>query len=86
MRLIDADALIEEIQSVYVEEKSEDPKWAIGLRYSKHIVRNMPTVDAVRIVECKDCIKHETYDCPLRLEGMHPEDDFYCKQGKRTGV
>ena len=45
MRLIDADALVEEIQSVYVEEKSEDPKWAIGLRYSKHIVRNMPTVE-----------------------------------------
>lgn len=51
MRLIDADALIEEIQNVYEEEKSEDPKWAIGLRYSKRIIRDMPTVDAEKLLK-----------------------------------
>lgn len=78
VRLIDADALNEEIQNVYEEEKSEDPKWAIGLRHSKRIVRDMPTVDAVQVVRCKDCKFHE--EC---MEKAMLEPEWFCADGVR---
>lgn len=78
MRLIDADALNKEIQNVYEEEKSEDPKWAIGLRHSKRIVRDMPTVDAVQVVRCKDCKFRE--EC---MEKEMYEPEWYCADGVR---
>lgn len=89
MRLIDADALTEEIQNVYEEEKSEDPKWAIGLRHSKRIVRDMPTIDAVQVVRCKDC-KHCYVDfgnvrfnvCELDHNEVQ-SGDWFCADGER---
>lgn len=89
MRLIDANALIKEIQNVYEEEKSEDPRWAIGLRHSKRIVRDMQTVDAVMIVRCKDC-KHCYVDgenvrfnvCELDHNKVQ-SGDWFCADGER---
>jgi len=78
MRLIDADVLIEEIQKVYEEEYPEDPKWAMGLRHSKIIISNMPTIDAVKVVRCEDCKFRE--EC-MEKEMYDPE--WHCADGVR---
>ena len=33
-----ADKMIEEIEQIVAEEKINDPKWALGLKYSLHII------------------------------------------------
>lgn len=59
-----------------------------------YFIQELPTIDAVEVVHCKDC-KHRgtSYDCPFRrlifteAEGYHYEDvtldDSYCSFGAR---
>lgn len=60
-------------------------------------VHELPTIDAVEVVRCKDCKRRGTsYDCPLRrlifteAEGYHyadsTTDDGYCSFGERKEV
>ena len=65
MRLIDADALIEEINKIYNVEEKEDLKWSKGLHYAKVIIRNMPTIpyDMKWNPECEDCLPENINDC-----------------------
>ena len=76
MRLIDADALIKE--------------GAYGYVYTFQIA-SAPTVDAVPVVRCKDCI--HSYDdlCGLCCTcGSYVDcvvqPEFYCADGKRRGA
>lgn len=68
MRLIDADALKEKAffheidNESYVEEEDID---------------NAPTVDAVEVVRCKDCV-HKDVPCPL-----YGGSQFFCAYGER---
>lgn len=73
MRLIDADALIEEALT----------EGAYGYVDSKQIA-DAPTVDAVPVVRCKDCaVPHNKYTgCP-KLNGLVTPPDFYCPFGER---
>lgn len=47
-----------------------------------------PTVDAVPVVRCKDCMRRGTTDCSM-LEAFNsypfhePEDDAFCSNGER---
>ena len=85
MRLIDADALIGKISKVYDIEEKEDLMWAKGLHYSKVIIREEPTIDAVPLVRCKDCKKHDTYDCHITyLTTQKSQNDWFCADGERT--
>ena len=83
MRLIDADALKENVffhevdNESYVEEKDID---------------NTPTVDAVSVVRCKDCkhgrrwYKHtgEMYvECKMDIDPIDRDSDFFCADGER---
>lgn len=74
-RLIDANALIEEANA----------EGAYGYVDAFQIA-NAPTVDAVKVVRCKDCIvPHNKYTgCP-ELNGLVTPPDFYCSFGKRKG-
>lgn len=78
VRLIDADALIEE---AYVEG-------AYGYVDAKQIA-DAPTVDAVEVVRCKDCIRrYDTDECPMCFlsEGQYYEftrNDGFCDRGER---
>lgn len=47
-------------------------------------LRNLPTVDAVEVVRCRECaIPHNKYTgCP-KLNGMVTLPDFYCPYGER---
>ena len=73
MRLIDADALIEEALT----------EGAYGYVDSKQIA-DAPTVDAVPVVRCKYCaVPHNKYTgCP-KLNGLVTPPDFYCPFGER---
>lgn len=49
MRLIDADALITEYDRVHIGEPGK----------ARKLIEDAPTVDAVQVVHCKDCIYFE---------------------------
>ena len=72
-RLIDANALIE----------MANAEGAYGYVDAFQIA-NAPTVDAVEVVRCKDCVfPHNKYTgCP-ELNGLVTPPDFYCPFGKR---
>lgn len=60
---------------------------AIGYEGAKHILESLPTVDAVKVVRCKDC-KHnpklEWFGCPMASlsEKQRPET-AWCWKGER---
>ena len=66
-RLIDADALLEKMKrtSRYFDVLFD--------------VEEMPTVDAVEVVRCRNCRKFKTYVCRMVASGY---DDF-CSYGER---
>ena len=83
MRLIDADALIEEALT----------EGAYGYVDAKQIA-DAPTVDAVPVVRCKDCKYHhwEQEPCHGKIEhycelphmrGVEVFKEFFCYYGKR---
>ena len=76
-RLIDADAFLEKMKRTS--------------RYFDVVfdVEEMPTVDVVPVVRCKDCIRrYDTDECPMCFlsEGQYYEftrDDGFCDRGER---
>lgn len=88
-RLIDGDALMTELSTMYKEPTSTEDFMAIG--YDKAIAdvvvtaHRQPTVDAVEVVRCKDCKYRDDYDfCTGRgyPNALVPDDGF-CDKGKR---
>ena len=55
-----------------------------GLVDVVEFLNDMPTVDAVEVVRCKDCaVPHNKYTgCPM-LNGLVTPPDFYCPFGER---
>lgn len=54
-------------------------------------LNNLPSVDSVPIVRCKDC-KYRRYDsmdgsfyCGGAFGGIETEADFFCKDGEQNG-
>ena len=76
-RLIDADVFLEKMKRTS--------------RYFDVVfdVEDMPTVDAVEVVRCKDCIRrYDTDECPMcyLFEGQYYEytnGNGYCDRGER---
>ena len=99
MRLIDADALHEEISGLRVTVMGV--RYGKGLLcelitdYHKHILQaidNAPTIDAVPVVRCKDCkhfVQSEPYDpCEcmkwtVKWGVAYTSPDGYCHKGER---
>ena len=81
MRLIDADALLE--REVYYDRLE-----CLVLRYE---IEREPTIDAVPVVRCKDCIfksswyKHDSLGFDIcRASGMFIVEDIdFCSYGER---
>lgn len=75
MKLIDADALLDAI-SVHLERIEQE-------------FDDVPTIDAVEVVHCKDC-KHrdpenKICDCGNDIVWqLQRDDDWYCADGERT--
>ena len=91
MRLVDADALSADMFDEAFEKDSDMQKWDGGrwIRYKlfENTIRRQPTIDAVTVVQCKECKHHEDEEpgmvyCP-KIVGGWVKDDWYCADGKR---
>ena len=77
MRLIDVDAFLEKMKRTnrYFDVKFD--------------IEEMPTIDAVPVVRCKDCIRqYDTDECPMcfLIEGEYYEytnGNGFCDRGER---
>ena len=83
-RLIDADRAIEIVRSQGVAH----PNAYHLTNYATLILREAPTVDAVEVVRCRECIRrYDTDECPMCFlsEGQYYEftrDDGFCDRGE----
>ena len=65
-RLIDADALLDEFLNRYTEREKEGNLVFAACEIKQDfadMISNVPTVDAVSVVRCKDCKYFETWLC-----------------------
>lgn len=84
MRLIDADVLMWKLQSQLPQVKTI-PTWILDA------ILDEPTIDAVPVVRCKDCVYRVivrdplmgTMDCYGCKVMRYNEDDWYCSFGER---
>lgn len=81
-RLIDADALIEAMGlqncTKYGNESAEqqDHSYSSMMLYEiKDMIDDEPTVDAVEVVRCEECVH--------RWMCFAADDNFFCKAGRR---
>ena len=84
-RLIDADRALEIVRDQGIAHPS-----AYHLtNYATLILREAPTIDAVPVVRCKDCIRrYDTDECPMcfLIEGKYYEytnENGFCDRGER---
>ena len=89
MRLIDADALQRVLLPItFAFEREYGSLGGAVSGCMKHI-DNAPTVDAVEVVRCKDCIRrYDTDECPMcfLIEGKYYEytnGNGFCDRGER---
>ena len=80
MRIIDADALMEEVNT-------EIREYMLTEKGMRSLIRNAPTIDAVEVVRCQDC-KHWVYNfngCARNpcTEPWYATD--FCNYGEREG-
>ena len=83
MRLIDGDGLWDRLNYEPWEHNADRDEIALP------IVNAAPTVDAVPVVRCKDCIRrYDTDECPMcfLIEGKYYEstnENGFCDRGER---
>lgn len=80
MRLIDADKLQEfPIRANRCDKEHANKHFLNGIETVLEYAEQLPTVDAVPVVRCRDCRKFKTYGCRMVASGY---DDF-CSYGER---
>lgn len=84
-RLIDADKAVRAVHGEFDECLVWDESGETTADEFENIILQIPTVDAVPIVRCKDC-KHywknkPSDDVPVCLAS--PRDDAFCSEGER---
>ena len=85
MRLIDADALEVDWYDDYATEDGDEYSYPYVSTYQ---INNAPTIDAVPVVRCKDCVNFERDDAEGIEDwcsgwGVRAEEDGYCAWGER---
>jgi hypothetical protein len=88
MRLIDADALLKKAPNVCKVTEYDETGCGISyLAVPVEAIKNAPTVDAVEVVRCKDCVDYNKADryqyAHCRLCGSQREEDDFCSYGER---
>ena len=97
MRLGDLDALYQELSKeadhcLEIGTKT-GISWATALQQAKLLTINAPTIDAVEVVRCKDCMLYEArskdsgychyWGCVEGMELSRVEFDDFCSYGER---
>lgn len=91
MRLIDADALIEDIKSFWDWDSIDGITSTTVLKQTITDISHAPTIDAVPVVRCENCKFGDWYDsasgeclcyCTEHGSSGHNEND-YCSYGER---
>ncbi len=89
MRLIDADALQRVLLPITFAFEHEYGSLGGAVSGCMKHIDNAPTVDAVEVVRCKDCIRrYDTDECPMcfLIEGKYYEytnGNGFCDRGER---
>lgn len=91
VRLIDANALLK-IYENWIPQLvgSEDAGDKRGVETCIAVLQDAPTVDAVEVVRCKDCIRrYDTDECPMCFlsKGQYYEftrNDGFCDRGEEV--
>lgn len=80
-RLIDANKLV--LRFEYGIQA--DGLLFVPFRDMQKSVKRAPTVDAVPVVRCRDCVKRGTGECPMEQDypWISTESDAFCSQGER---
>ena len=89
MRLIDAD--MTDVVIIYDKENELTQVSAIReyIERQREFLDKFPTIDAVPVVRCKDCIRrYDTDECPMcfLIEGKYYDytnENGYCDRGER---
>lgn len=94
-RLIDANALDERFNKriKWLRLDMHD-QYSLGLYHGavtdKDLISEMPTVDAVEVVRCRDCKHRGTDDCIFHIKGepadeelLRKLDNDFCSYGER---
>ena len=98
-RLIDADLLKSDFNDVVPFDIVELPGTAVKIGLYRNsiiqqVIDEQPTVDAIEVVRCKDCVWNKQPQCPLSYTSPLSEDgevsiwyknkgNDYCSYGKR---
>lgn len=98
MRLIDADAFlvdsIKEKSFIFYKNDVLNDMFVINTVYAdlKKALADAPTVDAIEVIRCKDCILYgpSPYGHPTigwcRFYGSHRKPEFFCGFAERKEV
>ena len=88
MRLVDANHLLKKLQDEWNTLYYDDPDTANGLKVAYRYVITEATIDAVRVVRCKDCKygiangNEGIINCECSRGDPHYAD-YYCMYGER---
>jgi hypothetical protein len=74
--------LIDRGHITYMWQEFKDGKWSDGVTLQS-IIDRMPTVDAVEVVHCKDCVHWDNEICKNPLGLMLSLHDSFCSYGER---
>ena len=93
MMLIDADALLDEFLKRYTERERDGNLVFAACEIKQDfadMISNVPTVDAVEVVRCKDCKfgdwdsePHDAMVCMRTKDGFWRSGNDFCSFGKR---
>ena len=87
MRLIDAmeyRKVLNEEMDYQLEHCKDSLKYRLGLEIAIADLGDMPAIDAVPVVRCKDCKNYgDEYFCPLLSLADYNDPNDYCSYGER---
>ena len=91
-RLIDANAFIEALKNADADVCEEYPDcdcdWGFSRKVIVDLLKNIPTVDAVEVVRCKDCeywLNYGVCDLHTEVNAVWMDADDFCSKGERKG-
>ena len=86
-RLIDADALKEELRNSWIRKAKMPMEADPFLAFAMSDIDNAPTIDAEPVVRCKDCEywtkQNKSLQGRCALSGSYPTGAWYCANAER---